>query len=87
MHRGKQEDSDHDRRDDQPSPSPGAEVYDPATSAFTASGAPLFNRVLHKATALVIRGRTQPQPGAGGRVVRLGPGERRGGVSGAAAVG
>lgn len=50
-----------------------------------AESAPSMISILHRAAALVIRGRTQT-PAAGGRVVQL-PGDRRGGLSGAAAVG
>ncbi|MGI5126437.1 hypothetical protein ACQEVB_06425 [Pseudonocardia sp. CA-107938] len=53
-----------------------------------AAPTPSMLSVLHRAAALVIRGRTQSAARSGhGRVVRLDPGERRGGVSGAAAVG
>ena len=52
-----------------------------------AEAAPSMISILHRAAALVIRGRTQAPASTKGRVVRLDPGERRGGVSGAAAVG
>jgi hypothetical protein len=49
---------------------------------------PSMISVLQRATPLVIRGRSSaPATSGTGRVVRLDPGERRGGVSGAAAVG
>jgi hypothetical protein len=50
---------------------------------------PSLISILHRASALVIRGRAEavPTPARGGRIVRLDPGERRGGYSGTAAVG
>lgn len=51
-----------------------------------AETAPSMISILLRASALVIRGRAQAAA-VNGNVVRLGPGEQRGGVSGAAAVG